>query len=276
MTASNPCFEYPLGSTDAEHERLIRQAQWVNPHTERCFREAGIGRDYRVLDLGSGVGDVALLLARLVGPTGEVRGVERDTRSIGRARKRVADAGLRNVTFTPCDISQISGDKPFDAAVGRYILPFLPDPVSVLRSLSQLVHSGGLLAFQEPDLDSFVEQCRRLPLWFAGASLMLETFQRSGTNLNLGPKLSQIFQKAGLPAPKTRRDTLFGSEQWVPDCLQSLRPRIAELKISTEALGDFETLSERLRAEVRAFKTTAPVPDLISAWSRTPEIAASR
>ena len=74
----------PPNSTDAEHERLIRQAQWVNPHTERCFREAGIGPGYRVLDLGSGVGDVALLLAQLVGPTGEVIGVERDPRSIGR------------------------------------------------------------------------------------------------------------------------------------------------------------------------------------------------
>jgi predicted methyltransferase len=76
MTASIPSSDYPLGSTDAEHQRLIRQAEWVNPHTERCFREAGIGLGQRVLDLGSGVGDVALLLARLVGPTGEVIGVE--------------------------------------------------------------------------------------------------------------------------------------------------------------------------------------------------------
>jgi len=257
-----------LGSTDAEHERLIRQAQWVNPHTERCFREAGIGPGYRVLDVGSGVGDVALVLARLVGPTGEVIGVERDPRSNDRARKRVAEAGLRNVSFTEVDVSRIAGDKPFDAAVGRYILPFLPDPISVLRSLSRLIRLGGVLVFQEPDLDSFLEQCRRSPLWSSGASLMLEAFQRSGTNLNLGPKLSQLFQEAGLPAPTTRRDTLFGSELWMPDCLHSLRPRMAELNISAEPLGDFETLSERLQAEVKAIKTTTPLPDLVSAWSR--------
>jgi len=53
MTARDSASDYPLGATDAEHERLIRQAQWVNPHTERCFREAGIGPGYRVLDLGS-------------------------------------------------------------------------------------------------------------------------------------------------------------------------------------------------------------------------------
>src|SRR6266852_4648304 len=148
MTA-NPSSDYLLGSTDAEHERLIRQAVRLAPVTERFFREAGIGPGQRVLDLGSGVGDVAMLAARLVGPTGEVVGIERDTRSITRARTRAADDGLRNVSFTQSDVAQFSNDRPFDAAVGRYILQFLPDPVAVLRSLSQRVRPGGIVAFQE-------------------------------------------------------------------------------------------------------------------------------
>ncbi len=85
MTASNPTSDYALGSTDAEHLRLIRQAKWLAVHTERLFREAGIGPGQRVLDLGSGVGDVALIAARLVGPAGAVVGIERDPRSIARA-----------------------------------------------------------------------------------------------------------------------------------------------------------------------------------------------
>ena len=270
MTATNPSFNYPLGSTDAEHERLIRQAQWVNPHTERCFREAGIGPGQRVLDIGSGVGDVSLLAARLVGPSGDVVGIERDVRSLTRARIRAVEAGLRNVSFVQGDVSQVPDGNPFDAAVGRYILFFFPDPVLVLRSLSRLVRPGGVFVFQEPHLDSFLERCRRLPLWSVGASLMLETFHRTGANLNLGPKLSQILQEAGLKALTTRRDTLLGSEQWLPDCLHSLHPKMAQLNLSLKPLGDFETLSERLQTEVKAFKTTAPLPDLVSAWSRKP------
>ena len=59
MKTSHRSTDYPLGNTDAEHERLIRQAARVAPITERFFREAGIGLGQRVLDLGSGVGDVA-------------------------------------------------------------------------------------------------------------------------------------------------------------------------------------------------------------------------
>jgi uncharacterized protein YhfF len=127
MAAKINTSDYLLGNTDAEHERLIRQAVRLAPVTEGFFREAGIGPGQRVLDLGSGVGDVAMLAARLVGPTGEVVGVERDARSIARAKSRALEAGLQNVRFMECDVTAISSDTSFDAAVGRYILQFLPD-----------------------------------------------------------------------------------------------------------------------------------------------------
>src|SRR5438477_12015747 len=102
MTTTDPALHYALGSSDAEHERLIRQAALLAPFTERFFRGAGIGTGQRVLDIGSGVGDVAMLAATLVGPSGEVVGVERDERSIDRARTRVGLAGLHNVSFAQC------------------------------------------------------------------------------------------------------------------------------------------------------------------------------
>ena len=58
-----------------------------------------------------------MLVARLVGPSGEVVGVERDPRLIARARARVAEADLRNVSFAQSDVHQIQSSKPFDAAV---------------------------------------------------------------------------------------------------------------------------------------------------------------
>src|SRR5258708_20329462 len=132
----NRYADYRLGSSDAEHERLIRQGRRLAPVTERFFREAGIGPGQHILDLGSGVGDVAMLLIRLVGPLGEVVGIERDARSINRAQTRAAVAGLHNVTFAQTDIVQFSSDSPFDALAARFIFQFLTTPVASFLSLS--------------------------------------------------------------------------------------------------------------------------------------------
>lgn len=72
-----------------------------------------------------------------------------------RGRERVADTGLHNVSFTQSDVHQIASDKHFDGAVGRFILEFVPDPVAVLRSLSQLVRPGEVLAFHEVSYSPF-------------------------------------------------------------------------------------------------------------------------
>lgn len=279
VTADTPTSLYPLGSTDAEHERLVRQAARLAPFTERFFREAGVGPGQRVLDLGSGVGDVALLAARLVGPSGEVVGVERDPRSIARARARVAEAGLRNVSFTQSDVCQVRSDKPFDAAVGRFILMFLPDPVAVLRSLSRLVRPGGVLAFHEASYAPFLALSAHLPLWSAGVSLIHETLQRSGANTEMGFAQYRIFQDAGLPAPTMHMEMPLGNDPdfigWVCDTLRSLRPQIQQLNLPFEALGDLDTLPERLQSEVAKSNTVVTWQALVGAWSRRPTSEAS-
>jgi len=272
MTTTKTTSHYALGSTDAEHERLIRQAALLAPFTERFFRGAGIGTGQRVLDIGSGVGDVAMLAATLVGPSGEVVGVERDERSIDRARTRVALAGLHNVTFTQSDVSHIARMKPFDAAVGRFILMFLPDPVTVLRSLSELVRPGGVLAFQDPSWAPVLTMSKHLPLWSATASLMCEVSRRTGANLEMGLALYRIFQEAGLPAPAMQLEIPLGNDPefvgWIYDIVCSLRPQIQQLNLSLETLGDFTTLSERLQAEVEASNGVVSWMAVVGAWAR--------
>src|SRR6266496_5927546 len=273
-TTTKSDSDYALGYTNAEHERLIRQAARIASVTERLFLEAGIGPGQRVLDLGSGVGDVAMLVARMVGPSGVVIGIERDESSIARAKERAAVAGFRNVSFTQTDVNEIVSDKPFDAAVGRFILMFLPDPVSVLRSVAGLVRPGGVLAFQEPSWIPMLGLGDRLPLWSCVLRSIHETLLRSGANPEMGLALYPIFQEVGLPAPKVHLEIPLGSDtsfiQVISDLVCSLQPLAKQHSVSLEGLGDLNTLRDRICAEVAAANTVVSVVPLLGVWSRKP------
>jgi len=279
MTASSSTSQYALGSTDAEHERLIRQAKYLDPLTERLLRDAGIGAGQRVLDIRSGVGDVAMLAARLAGPSGEVVGIERDSRSIARARTRVSKAGLLNVSFMECDVSQTQSGGPFDAVVGRLILQFVPDPVAVLHCLSKVVRPGGVLVFQEVSYAPLLALSAHLPLWSASVSVARETIQRSGANPEAGVAFHRSFQEAGLPPPTMRMEMLLGNTPdfalWIYDLLCSLRPKIQQHQVSLDELGDFQALPVRLQSEVSQSKTVVPYVALVGAWSHKPLSEAS-
>jgi ubiquinone/menaquinone biosynthesis C-methylase UbiE len=213
-----------------------------------------------------------MLAARVVGSSGEVIGVERDTRSITRARARVAEAGLHNVQFLHSDVDHVTSDKPFDAGVGRFILMYVPDPVAVLRSVSQVVRPGGILAFQEPTWAPSVALAAHVPLWSAALSACRETFQRSGANPELGLRLYKMFQEAGLPAPTMSLEVELGSDRNFTrnayDTLCSLRPQIERLNVSVEKLGSFHDLQLRLQSEVEEAGTVVGWPGIVGAWSR--------
>jgi SAM-dependent methyltransferase len=274
VTKSQPSVDYALGYTDAEQDRLIRQAALIAPYTERLFREAGIRPGHRVLELGSGMGDVSMLVAGLVGTSGEVVGIERDATSIERAQARVAAAGLHNVSFLKTDVNKIVIDQPFDAAVGRFILMFLPDPVSVLRSVARLVRPGGVLAFQEPSWIPMLALGDRLPLWSCVLRSSHETIFRSGANPEMGLALYPMFQEVGLPAPKMHLEIPLGSDcdfvRVISDLVCSLQPLAKQHKVSLDELGDLNTLRDRICAEITAANTVVSVVPLLGTWSRKP------
>src|SRR5690348_15496220 len=95
---------YVLGRSDIETMRLAQQAALFEPSMRRLLTEAGIETGMAVLDLGSGTGDVAMLAAELVGPTGRVVGIDSNPDILSTARTRAQAAHLSQVEFTTGDI----------------------------------------------------------------------------------------------------------------------------------------------------------------------------
>src|SRR4051812_18175193 len=80
-----PMTTYSLGSADPELARLEAQAEFLREPTRMLLAASGLRPGMRVLDLGTGLGHVAAAVADVVGPDGDVVGVDKDTRMLARA-----------------------------------------------------------------------------------------------------------------------------------------------------------------------------------------------
>ncbi len=151
-SAAEPSHSYVMTHTDAERRRLALQSSIIEPYTDRFLRDTGIAEGMHVLDLGCGVGGIALKAGHLVGSTGSVLGIDIDPAALAIATVRASEHALPQVRFLQADLRSFRADKPFDAVTGRHILVHTPDPLALIRRAASFVHPGGIVAFQEFDL----------------------------------------------------------------------------------------------------------------------------
>jgi SAM-dependent methyltransferase len=264
--------EYILGHSEREIDRLIKQAALIGPVTRRFFAAAGIEAGMRVLDVGSGVGDVAFLAAAMVGERGEVVGADRSAPALQTARARAAEAGLQNVRFVDGDPAELHFDGPFDAVLGRYVLQFQKDPGKMLRGLARHLRPGGLIVFHEIDwggLESFppVPTFDRCCRWGA------ETLRRHGTENRMGVKLYSAFVDGGLPPPTLRLEALIegpahnaGVLNLMARLMHTLLPQMEQYGIASAEDLDLPTLVQRMSREADATCSIVRGHTQVGAW----------
>jgi SAM-dependent methyltransferase len=265
---------YVLGHTDRELSRLQAQARMVEPATRQFFREAGLEAGTRVLDIGSGAGDVAFVAAEFVGASGEVTGTDKSAAAIAAATRSAWDRGLTNVSFREGDPAEMAFDRPFDAVVGRYVLLFQADVAGMVRKLARHVRPGGLILFHEPDWVS-AHAIPAAPIYDRCCTWIQEAFRRSGTDSNMAGRVFAAFVQADLPAPTLRMQTYIagGTEsadflQAVADLTESLMPAMERHDVATSAEIGLETLAERLKQEAAMNGRVIVGRSEIGAWSR--------
>ena len=263
---------YALGHSEEELDRLRTQARLIDPITQRFFHEAGIGPGRRVLDVGCGAGDTSVLIAEMVGESGEVVGVDRAPAAIAAARAK--GAGHRNLQFLEGDPAEMSFDRPFDAVAGRFVLMFQKHPATMLQRLRSQVRPGGVLVFHELDYEG-ISSFPSLPTFEQLKRWNAETTRLYGADPHMGAKLLAVFITAGLTASTVRAEALSGKGAGTADVLllarnltRSLLPEMERLGVATRAEVNLETLLERMYAEAVAADSVVVGHLQVGAWCR--------
>jgi ubiquinone/menaquinone biosynthesis C-methylase UbiE len=268
--------DYVLGSSEHERKRLTSQAAFLREATEAAFRAAGILPGMRVLDIGSGAGDVAMLAADLVGPGGSVVGLDRDPANVAFAIKRVAEASRTNIRFHVTEFDAYADSQPFDALVGRYILMYVPDPVSTLRNLSRLLRSGAAVAFFEPDFSVPSRGVPEIPLVRQVEQWNAEVFRRSGARMDMGMQLYRVFREVGFVDSGCSAFHLSGCgiNREMVDLfvagVRSVLPKIQEYGIATAEEVGIDTLADRLYTAAAEADPQWVSTRSIATWARKP------
>ncbi len=102
----------------------------------------------RLLDVGCGCGETSLELARAVGPSGSVTGLDISRPMLEIARGRAAEAGLSNAEFLEADAqTYLLETGAYDGLFSRFGVMFFADPTAAFTNLRRALKPGGRLAF---------------------------------------------------------------------------------------------------------------------------------
>jgi ubiquinone/menaquinone biosynthesis C-methylase UbiE len=265
--------DYVLGHSAEEYERLRRQGQLFEPVTRRLFHAIGLQPGWRCLDLGCGPGETMRLMGEIVGPSGEVTGLDRDAQAGREAIERLQATRTSRYRFIEANMESADdiGREPFDFTFARMALQFCRDPVAVLRRMYRWTKPGGYVAVQ----DLYVRTMNlypKLDVWSELMRVVVETCVRSGQDTEFAFKLPVYFVDAGIGTPDgtdinlpmTSLEPFLAHHQAL---CRSLLPKAIELGVTTQARmqGVFRDL-EQATADGRLY--SALWPAMIGVWKR--------
>ncbi len=118
----------------------------LTQHSEKVFPKLPVREGDRVLDVGCGFGDTAIAFGRIVGPKGEVVGIDCCDAFLAEAEADLAESGLDNVRFMRGDAEIALPEGQFDFVFARFGTMFFTNPVAGLRNMRRALKPGGRMA----------------------------------------------------------------------------------------------------------------------------------
>jgi SAM-dependent methyltransferase len=255
----------------AGRERLRVLSRVQAAPTIRLLSRVRIQPGARCLDAGCGGGDVTLELARIVGPGGDVVGLDRDEVKLELAREEAREAGLENVSYRVADVMQLDEEGSFDVVYSRFFLAHLSDPAAAMERLVAAARPGGLVVLEDIDFTGqfcHPESRAYRRFW----ELFPATIRAHGGDPTFGPLLPGLLARAGVRDVDVRVMQAAGRD---PDV--KLMPALTFENTIDAVVGAGFAAREAVEAMVDELYALAADPDavlalprVVQAWGRVP------
>ncbi len=195
MSSTPP--SYIIAGGQSGKSRLNVLAKVLRPHTESLLDSLGAPSWRSFLDVGCGGGDVAVTVARKLGPSSQVLGVDADGQIIALAEADRDTAGLDHLQYRHLDAYSLDFDGHFDAAYARFLLSHLPDPKPVMRNMAQAARPGGWVVVEDLEFSGHFSRPPH-PAFDRYLDIYSQTVRARGGNPEIGAELVGLFREAGL------------------------------------------------------------------------------
>ena len=220
-----------------------------------------------VLDVGCGVGSIALDLAPTIAP-GRIVGVDADEGQLEAARRSAAERGIDNATFVTASVYELPfEDSTFDVVYANAVLMYVREQVRALAEMRRVLRPSGVAAVTDDDLGTVVISPERTELRLA-PRLFERAVAHEGGNARYSRHLRTLMLEAGFArtegvahAPEVYGD--LAATRWFAEFAVGLftAPSMAEVIV-----GEGWATREELDAVIAAVREWSELPDAFAAW----------
>ena len=134
------------GDIWVEHQNAMDTM--LSPLGEAALNKLNFNEEENVLDIGCGCGHTTLNIAKRIGPSGNVTGLDISEPMLKRAKESAVEMSITNTFFKCVDVqTEDLGDQIYSAAFSRFGVMFFEDSIAAFKNINKSLISGGYLSF---------------------------------------------------------------------------------------------------------------------------------